>query len=794
MIEARRFSWIPFLFVLPLLLCTGVKNVQAQCSSLYTFTGEAVGDDFGMSVSDAGDVDNDGYDDLIVGAPENDAGGIWAGRAYVYSGQTGALLWTFTGEAAYDKFGGSVSGAGDVDADGYADLIVGAWQNDAAGNYAGRAYVYSGRTGGLLWTFTGEASSDYFGHFVSGAGDVDNDGYADLIVGAYGNDEAGDYAGKVYVYSGQTGAVLLTFTGEAAGDRFGYSVSGAGDVDNDGYADLIVGAPFNDAGGDRNGRAYVYSGRTGTLLWTFTGESIVAGFGWSVSEAGDVDADGNVDLIVGASLNDAGGTDAGRAYVYSGATGAVLLTFTGEAAGDRFGSSVSGAGDFDADGYADLIVGAYANAAGGNYAGRAYVYSGLTGALCGILTGEVVNEYLGLSVSSAGDINLDGYTDLIVGAYGSSVGGLYHGAAYVFTCLPGSIAGRVTADCPTPDVGLLGVTVDVFTVGSGDLVGTAVTDIDGNYQIDDLAPGDYTVSIVIPLGYNAATDEILVTVASGDIATADVELECVDIVANPRTSGFWKHQFSVAISGIGNAEYDTATLCGYLDLIYYRFSLNQVNQVDIYAPPIPIPPDTISSCMSNLSEAQYLLNVNGSASIRDQAQQQLMTLLLNVASGKVGLGEPVSADSATVSQAITYGDNLIDDPQGDYQTAWEICRRINTGQPVAAGVIPLNTMEIAYKASAVPDRFNLNQNYPNPFNAGTVITYTLSQDGEVKLDVYNILGRLVTSLVNGFQSAGMQNANWDGTDLSGRPVASGIYFYRLAAGNAVESRKMTLMK
>ncbi|MCH7879867.1 MAG: FG-GAP repeat protein, partial [candidate division Zixibacteria bacterium] len=181
------------------------------------------------------------------------------------------LPYYFTGEAAGDVFGISVSGAGDVNNDGFADLIVGALPNDAGGSNAGRAYVYSGQTGALLHTFTGEAAGDWFGHSVSGAGDVNNDGFADLIVGGPGNNAGGGNAGRAYVYSGQTGALLHTFTGEAAVDFFGFSVSGAGDVNNDGFADLIVGAYRNDAGGSDAGRAYVYSGQTGALLHTFTG-------------------------------------------------------------------------------------------------------------------------------------------------------------------------------------------------------------------------------------------------------------------------------------------------------------------------------------------------------------------------------------------------------------------------------------------------------------------------------------------------------------------------------------------
>ena len=302
-------------------MCVLPSSGQAQSSPSMIFTGESRFDFFGWSVSEAGDIDKDGYAELIVGAPENNKGGLGTGRAYVFSGQTGALLYTFIGEAtgAYtgDALGYSVSGAGDVDNDGYADLVVGAPNGGLVGSAAGRVYVYSGQTGARLHTFTGEAVNDFFGRSVSGAGDINNDGYADLIVGAASNDVAGALAGRAYVYSGQSGALLYTFTGEAAGDALGYSVSGAGDVNNDGCADLIVGAAFNGVGGDNAGRVYVYSGQSGALLLTCTGEAAGDQFGWSVSGAADINNDGSADVVVGAIWNDAGGETAGRAYVYS---------------------------------------------------------------------------------------------------------------------------------------------------------------------------------------------------------------------------------------------------------------------------------------------------------------------------------------------------------------------------------------------------------------------------------------------------------------------------------------------
>jgi hypothetical protein len=399
---------------------------------LWTFTGEAERDWFGTSVSGAGDVNNDGYDDVIVGAYGNDGGGSGAGRAYVYSGETGGLLWTFSGGTLY-MLGVSVSGAGDVNDDGYADLMVGA---PGAASYDGRAYVYSGQTGDVLWSFFGEPDG-WFGWSVSGAGDVDQDGYDDLIAGAWQIDYGGDGVGRAYVYSGQTGAKLHTFTGEAEQNYFGVSVSGAGDVNGDGFDDLIVGAYHNDAGGTEAGRAYVYSGRTDMLC--FTGEAQGDQLGYSVSGAGDVDNDGYDDVVVGVPLSDALTPDAGYMWVFSGYTGNWVAGGASAASGDLFGASVSGAGDVNDDGYADWIVGAPFNDNGGDASGRAAVYSGPFGNQIWAFTGGAAGDQFGTSVSGAGDVNNDGYDDLIVGTPMHDYLGINSGKAYVYSGETGSL-------------------------------------------------------------------------------------------------------------------------------------------------------------------------------------------------------------------------------------------------------------------------------------------------------------------------------------------------------------------
>ena len=237
-----------------------------------------------------------------------------------------SVLYTFDGDSGFDLFGFAVSGAGDVNGDGIPDLIVGAFRDDNTGGSSGSARVFSGLDGSILYTFDGDFFGDFLGYSVSGAGDVNGDGFDDLIVGAYNAAINGTESGYARVYSGVNGSVLHTFNASSRGDWFGYSVSGAGDVNADGFADLMVGAPRDepraiDIGGAKatdRGSATVYSGVDGSVLRTFFGRSDYDHFGFSVSGVGDVNQDGCDDLIVGAWGNDSNGSAAGSARVFSG--------------------------------------------------------------------------------------------------------------------------------------------------------------------------------------------------------------------------------------------------------------------------------------------------------------------------------------------------------------------------------------------------------------------------------------------------------------------------------------------
>ena len=383
---------------------------------------------FGSSVSMPGDVNCDGYSDVVIGGYKE---GV-VGKAYIYFGganMNSAKDIELSGEGTADRFGSTLNGAGDLNNDGFADLLIGAW--GYSGN-TGKVYLYMYGMNGTLFsdlTMTGEATSNIFGVSVSSAGDVNGDGYSDVIVGAYGYN---GNTGRAYIFYGglsMNNIADVILTGEVANDNFGISVSSAGDVNGDGYSDVVVGAHGYS---NNTGKAYIYYGGTSmnnVADVTFTGEASGDILGYSVSSAGDVNGDGFTDIIAGAP-GFSGIT--GKVYVYYGGVSMnniADVTMTGETTFNNFGYSVSTAQDINSDGYSDIIVGAPGYTAN---TGRVYIFYGgsnMNNVADVIMTGETTNDNFGFSVSSAGDVNRDGILDVVIGAYGyNSV----TGKAYIF--------------------------------------------------------------------------------------------------------------------------------------------------------------------------------------------------------------------------------------------------------------------------------------------------------------------------------------------------------------------------
>ncbi|HMG47161.1 MAG TPA: hypothetical protein VK614_06845, partial [Allosphingosinicella sp.] len=481
--------------------------------------GGAAGDYAGWSVACAGDVNGDGIDDILIGAPGDGSG---AGKAYLVFGKAGGIGpvdlgaltaaqgFVISGEALGDVAGWSVASAGDLNHDGLADIIVGARLADGGGlEDSGRAYVIFGRSDfagsvdlaaldpGRGFTIDPGTAFDHAGWSVAPAGDVDGDGIDDLLIGVPGTDDGGTDRGAAYVifgHSGGFGAVALdslggqgfAIMGGADYDEAGRSVASAGDVNGDGFDDIIVGA------GHANGyagAAYVVFGHGGGFATVDLGALAAAdGFallgadgeqaGFSVSSAGDINGDGFDDLIVGAPYADSG---AGRAYVvfghggtcetlnFSYLTASQGFVISGAGESDKAGWSVAGGGDINGDGFGDLIVGApYADNGGGMDRGAAYVIFGHNGTfgpinLGAIVAGQVFAIYgaddydqAGRSVAFSGDFNMDGVDDLIVGAPYSGAGD--SGGAYIIYGKSNLMAGPV----------------ELFD-GSGNLVNTFLT-------------------------------------------------------------------------------------------------------------------------------------------------------------------------------------------------------------------------------------------------------------------------------------------------------------------------------
>lgn len=775
------------------------------------FLGQDSYDAFGYYVAGNGDVNGDGYDDFLIGAPAgNEAGGPKPGHAFLFLGKP-KPNWgydcvakdradaSFVGRRSYDHLGEAVAIIGDLNGDGLDDFIIGAPFNDDGTSNGGKVYLFLGQRSGwkrntdietAAASFIGNRYEGWAGYTVSAAGDVNGDGVPDFLIGSFRQDDVG---GRVYLIFGRkqvnwganfplTSADVI-FEGEKSYDRAGWSLASAGDVNNDGLADFLIGAIDSK---DQAGKVYLLLGQA--RVWptrinladadaSWQGERYEDQAGWSVAGLPDVNYDHCDEILIGAWHNDRSGPDAGKAYlIYGRKTGwqqnvslqTVPDYFLGEYNGDYAGYCVAG-NDANGDGLGDLWVSASYNSDYRYRSGKIYAF---------------FSERTHVAV--AGQVK-------------------YAGRAW-----------------SVPHVKI------AFGSSSTD---SMLTDSHGNFQVvapshQDLclAPSkdkgeDFDPNSII--AYDAA---LALQAAVGLIQLDSLQYQAADVDQDGHV-----HAYDAALIaryvvgyqdegiGIGEWRFDPPRRC-YSNI---RRDLDRQDFGAIIVGDVHRgwqPPDTTSTSSPlskfesptiEIAGSQLRLPVSVPAGISCLSLElqvrypQELCSLTDIE--KMDLAVPfqlVSQHQPGQVRLALYGVSPLLTGGTLCQLHFQLSDSLSNG-----GVIEIDRLQIndfppvsatillpAASTSASPTRLALFQNYPNPFNARTTIRFTVDRLGRVNCSIYDLSGRLVKQLIDDDCSAGEYRIVWDGTDERHQPIASGVYLCQIDAAGRRQSFKILLIK